>query len=433
MAAERNYGRDSAAFCQGGGEEYGQEAVTSIVAGTADAVHDFGAADVSGVNVTIDVNFDSGVHSDNADTTSNFRAVSNFLRTEDDVFFVFFNVVVEFFEAFRRRGQCSTGANAEFASVDQVEHTVLDNFGVNGEVFEVGVNEAIDNCVSNGTYARLQRQQVFRQAASSNFSFEEFYQVFAHSLSVFVDSAERTNFVGDVASNNSNEFFEFAGDVRGANDGTGVNYRDGLTARRIQGNIGVMHAFESYRLSYVNFYDNLFSGLNEGRAVAHGSGRDQAYFAFAEVDNFANFYDCNVNVTTVFIETITGHLSNVGQVQVGIFYFTAVDSFTHIVVGLVGQTTVNYVNQCRVHFGTYGCASPEVDFERSGFSSFSESQRNSFRVARRGKTRGTYVVAILYEFCSSFSRHNFASYYVTNAIFNIDHVYFLLILGHFVY
>ena len=36
MAAERNYGRDSAAFCQGGGEEYGQEAVTSIVAGAAD-------------------------------------------------------------------------------------------------------------------------------------------------------------------------------------------------------------------------------------------------------------------------------------------------------------------------------------------------------------------------------------------------------------
>ena len=184
-----------------------------------------------------------------------------------------------------------------------------------------------------------------------------------------------------------------------------------------------MHAFESYRLSYVNFYDNFFSGLNEGGAVTHGSGRDQAYFAFAEVDDFANFYDCNINVATVFIETIAGHLSNMAQVQVGVFYFTAVDSFTHIVVGLVGQTTVNYVNQCRVHFGTYGCASPKVDFERSGFSSFSESQRNSFRVTRRGKTRGTYVVTILYEFCSSFSGHNFVSYYVTNAIFNVDHVF----------
>ena len=73
---------------------------------------------MSGVNVTIDVNFDSGVHSDNADTTSNFRAVSNFLRTEDDVFFVGFYVFIEFFEAFRRRAQSGTGANTEFASIE---------------------------------------------------------------------------------------------------------------------------------------------------------------------------------------------------------------------------------------------------------------------------------------------------------------------------
>ena len=58
-------------------------------------------------------------------------------------------VFIEFFLAFRRRSQSGTGSNTEFAGIDEVEHTVLDNFGVNGEVFEVGVYKAVDNCVSN--------------------------------------------------------------------------------------------------------------------------------------------------------------------------------------------------------------------------------------------------------------------------------------------
>ena len=61
MAAERNNGADFAAFCQGVGEEYGEVTVTGKVAGAANAVHQFGAADMSGVYVAVNINFDSGV------------------------------------------------------------------------------------------------------------------------------------------------------------------------------------------------------------------------------------------------------------------------------------------------------------------------------------------------------------------------------------
>ena len=347
------------------------------------------------------------------------------MRTQDDVLLVFVYVLVEFLQAFRRRAQSGAGANAQFASVDQVEHTVLDNFGVNGQVFEIGVNQTIDNCVSYGAYAGLQRQQVLRQTASSNFSFEEVNQVFAHLLSVFVDSAQRTNFIGDVARNNSNDLFNFYRNIRSADDVFRSANGDRSTVRGIQRNIGVMHAFQCNRLSYVYFNDNFLSGLNIGRGVAHGGGRDQANFAFAQVDDFASFNDCNINVTAVSHEAITGHLSNMAQMQVSVFNLASIDSFTHIIVGLVRHTTVNdaCLGHSGIHFRTYGCASPNVDFERSFFAFFSKSQRYSFRIARRGKTTGTYVVTIMYKFCSSFSAHNFASYYVNNAIFNVDHVY----------
>ena len=155
MAAERNYGTDLAALCQGVGEEYGQVAVTCEVAGTANTVHQLGAANMGGVNVAIDINFDSGVHSDNADTTGNFRAVGDFLRTEQQVFLVMFYIFIEFLLAFRRRSQRGTGSNAQFACVDQVEHAVLNNFGINGQIFEVGVYQTVDNSIGYGANTRL--------------------------------------------------------------------------------------------------------------------------------------------------------------------------------------------------------------------------------------------------------------------------------------
>ena len=397
MAAERNYGRNLAAFCQGVGEEYGQVAVTSEVAGTTNAVHQLGAANMSGVYVTIDINFNSGVHCDYADTTSNFRAVGDFLRTEQQIFFVEVYVLVEFLLALRRRSQSGTGSNAEFTSVDQVEHTILNNLSVNGQVFEIGVNQTIDNCVSNGAYAGLQRQQVFRQTAFFNFVFQEVNEVSAHVLSVVVDFAQRTNDVRTVARNYCNDFFYFARNVGGTDAVFRSGDRNRLTIRRIQRNIGVMHAFQAYRLGGVNFNDNLFSASYIGRAVAHGSGRDQANHAIAEVVDFANFYDSNIRAGRAFAVfarshvAIANHLSHVRQMNISVFYFTSVDSFTHGAVGLVRQTTVNNAsfNHCLVDFRTNRCASPNVNFERSFFALFSKSQRNSFRIARRGKTADT--------------------------------------------
>ena len=115
--------------------------------------------------MAVNIHFKSRVHADNADTTNNFTVVGDFLRTQNDLLVVFFDVVVETFQAFRRWRQGSTGNHVDLVFVDQLEHAVLDNFGVYGQVLELGFNEAMDNCVSNVAYARLQREQVFRKSA----------------------------------------------------------------------------------------------------------------------------------------------------------------------------------------------------------------------------------------------------------------------------
>ena len=211
-------------------------------------------------------------------------------------------------------------------------------------------------------------------------------------FSVFVNFAQRTNFISNVTRYNCNNFIYFARNVGGTDAVFRFFNRNSFAVRRIQRNIGVMHAFQTYRLSGVNFNDNLFSTSYIRGAVAHGSGRDQAYFAIAEVVDFANFNDCNIRTgRTASHEAIANHLSHVGQMNISVFYFTSVDSFTHGAVGLVRQTTVNNAsfNHCLVDFRTNRCASPNVNFERSFFALFSKSQRNSFWIARRCKTADT--------------------------------------------
>lgn len=76
---------------------------------------------------------------------------------------------------------------------------------------------------------------------------------------IFVDFAERTNFIGDVARNNSNDFVEFARNIGGTNAVFRFFDRNRFTVRRIKRYIGVMDAFQFYRLGGVNFYDNFLA------------------------------------------------------------------------------------------------------------------------------------------------------------------------------
>ena len=66
MAAHRNNGRDFAVLSNGRSIENGEIRVSCKVAGAADTVHHLCSGDVGGVDVTVNIDFDSGIHSDNA-------------------------------------------------------------------------------------------------------------------------------------------------------------------------------------------------------------------------------------------------------------------------------------------------------------------------------------------------------------------------------
>ena len=157
MGAEGNHGTDLAILPFGFGEEDGQIAVPGKVAAAADAVHQVGPVDVGRVHVAVQVHFDGGIHPDDAQAPYHFRVVGNFLRTQDQVGFVFVQVAVEPFLDFGGHGQGGTGSHPQLTGIDQIEHPVLDYFGIDRQVFEIRMDQTVDHSIGYRAHPGLQR------------------------------------------------------------------------------------------------------------------------------------------------------------------------------------------------------------------------------------------------------------------------------------
>ena len=75
-------GGDGAGSGEGTAEEDGEEGIADEVAGAADAVEHAGAAEVGGVGVSVEVDFEGGVDGDDAEAADDAGVVGDFLGAE---------------------------------------------------------------------------------------------------------------------------------------------------------------------------------------------------------------------------------------------------------------------------------------------------------------------------------------------------------------
>ena len=213
-----HHGHDAgnrAAFGHGGGHEEGEVGIAGEVAAAADAVHHFGAHDVGGVDVAVDVGLDHGVHADDAEAADELGVVGNFLRAQDDFAAQFVDVVVEALQRVGAERQCSSRSGEHFAAQNQIEHAVLQYFGVAGKVVEGAVLQAGQHGVGHVAHARLQRQQVFRQAAGFDFVREEVDDLRGDAFGHFVRLGEFAVAVGRVGEDDAGDFVQIAVQIGG--------------------------------------------------------------------------------------------------------------------------------------------------------------------------------------------------------------------------
>src|SRR5450830_975537 len=121
VADHRYHAGYRAAFGYRLGDEDRQVRVAREVSGAANAVHHPCAADVGGVDVAVDVEFQRGVDADNAQAPNHFGVIGDFLWAQYQLVLVVFQVAEHIGVASLRQGNRAARGEAQLARVDQVE------------------------------------------------------------------------------------------------------------------------------------------------------------------------------------------------------------------------------------------------------------------------------------------------------------------------
>ena len=242
MGAHRNNGGDSTALSRAVAEEAGEESVACKVTGSADAVHQFRPGYMGGVDMPVNIHFQCRIHGNNTDAASYFTIIGNFLRTENNLFAVFFNIVIETFQSIRGRGQGCAGNHVDLIFINQIKHAVLDNFRIYGKILEVRIDKSVNNGIGHIAYAGLQGKQVFRKSAVFDFIFQEINEVVSHSFRVIIKRRECTGYVRQITGNDGRNFIRIDRDVACADAISGAGNRNRFTERRIFTHINICHA-----------------------------------------------------------------------------------------------------------------------------------------------------------------------------------------------
>lgn len=157
-------------------------AVSQEISRATETVQHARAHDTGGVGVGVDVDLDGGVHADDAETSDDLRGVGDLLRAEEELVVVMVPVVVEALEAIWREADGGCGCEIELAGIEEVEEGVLEDFGPDGQVLEVGVGETTDDGVGNVADSGLQWEEVGRETAVLDFMLEELDKMAGNGL-----------------------------------------------------------------------------------------------------------------------------------------------------------------------------------------------------------------------------------------------------------
>ncbi|MNI66110.1 hypothetical protein D3C73_1216540 [compost metagenome] len=137
MGHHRHHAGNVAVLGHGLGNEDCQMGVARKIAGAADAVHHVRAADMRGIHVAVDIEFQRRIDRDDAQATDDFRRIADFLRTQHDAFAVMLHVgqdlVVDRFGHGNGRGR----RERKLALVQQFDGAVLQHFGIHRQRVEV--------------------------------------------------------------------------------------------------------------------------------------------------------------------------------------------------------------------------------------------------------------------------------------------------------
>ncbi len=327
---EGDDGGDLAALGGGGAGEDGEVGVAGEVAGTADAVHHLASHDVGRVHIAAEVDFDGGVHGDDAEAPDDFGVVGDLLRAHEDLRAEEVDVGGKAAHGLGGEGEGAGGGEGTAAVFEQGDDGVLKDFGVHFEGGDGGIRaKRAKDGIGDIADAGLEGEELGRDAAGLHFSDEEVGDVLTDLVSEGGGGIEAGGFVFEVGVDDAGDFLG-VDDAEGGADAV-VDLIDGdfLAGRGILGFPDVVHADEGGGVFAVDFDEDLVGEAEVGIGGPDGGGEEDATAG----GDFGGFDDGPVDGAQ---EAVAGDLGQQGEVHVKELHLAGVDLGAEDGIGLVG-------------------------------------------------------------------------------------------------
>lgn len=249
--------------------------VAKEIGRAAEAVKHTRAHDAGAVGVGVDVDFDGGVHADDAEAADDLGGVGDLLRAQEELAGVTLPVVVEALETVGREADRGGGCEVKVATVEEVQEGVLQDFGPDLQVGEVGtaLAETTDDGVGDVANAGLNGEQVLGQTTVLDLVLEELDQVGGDGLGALVLGGVGLGLVGVIGFDDGDDLLGVDGDIGSSNTVFGGHNQVGLTTGREIGAHDIVQAFER-GTGRVHLDNDLVGHLDQLRRSAHRGTRN---------------------------------------------------------------------------------------------------------------------------------------------------------------
>ena len=234
------------------------------------------AHDVAGIDVAVDVGLDHAVHRQAAEPAYHLGMVADLLRAQDDLVAVGRDVRVQLGDALFAQRESRRRGHRHGARAQQLQHPVLDYFGVGGQRPERPAVQPGERGVGDVPHAGLKRQQRGGQPPASGFVGQEVQEMTGDKLRIAIGRPQWGGVIRVVRQDDRADLLERTAQVRHADPVGGPEDLQRPAVRRQHGAVvNVVHAFQFGWLPGVHLEDDPVSQVDPGIAVTHRGGRDQ--------------------------------------------------------------------------------------------------------------------------------------------------------------
>ena len=281
------------------------------------------------VDIAVDIGLQRRVDGDKAHSTNQLGIVRYLLRTKQQFVTIEIEVSQYLCHLALYQTQRATGSELAMSGFDEIDHGVLNHFGVHLKRRDMRVlTQLAEHGIRHISYTRLNRQERCRDTTFAKFLFQEKRHILADLSRYGINGRESRNLIRTIGLHHSRYLGGIYLDmVRAAAVGGFVD-RYLLAIRRVKRLIQVVHSTHRSREHLIELNDDLIRHATDSRHDTDTCCRDDcAILAYIRCLDNRPF--------GLGQKTVTQVLRHVAQVCIEIVCTFGVDLLTHRLVRLV--------------------------------------------------------------------------------------------------